>query len=124
VTPPKPVTSALPLPLPAPVAAALLRKAKQYMAHLMYTRKNRPLWNCCFTPAGLGTDVFIELLPDLVLQVRDRATNQVLAQTLPVEFGPQDTSGIDLVERFNAWREERLALAALQANDPQTGGES
>ena len=114
----KPSQNEQTLPLPAPVAEHLLRRAKQYVAHLMHTREGRALWNCSFAPAGLGADVSIELQPNLVLRVFNRTTGEILTQSLPVEFGPHDPCCQSLDERLKAWRDARQALAAGPTTDP------
>lgn len=84
---------------PAPTPQALLemlretggellrRQALQKMRGAGSTARTRPLWSSLIPSLVGGERLAVELLPSLVLQVRDHATGVVLIQTEPVEIG-------------------------------------
>lgn len=117
-------------PITPELSAHLLHEARHKFADLMSRRNHRPLWNASFTSVGLGVGVFIEILPNLVFRVKDRSTNETLAQTVPVSFGPRDPSNLDLAERFEQWCAERrgetvpAVAESAGARDAEEGGQS
>lgn len=118
MTPPKHSAPALPVPMPDVVADYLLRMAKQRMAGTAATRSTRLLWSCVFPLPGVDGDVVIELLPSLVLRIRNRSTGEILAQTVPVEIGPRAPQARTVEECFLAWCESCKAETAAPADTP------
>lgn len=116
MTQPTQNAQALPVPMPDVVADYLLRMAKQRMAGTAATRSTRLLWSCAFPLPGVDGDVVIELLPSLVLRIRNRSTGEILAQTVPVEVGPRAPQARTVEECFLAWCESRKAEAATPAD--------
>jgi hypothetical protein len=67
----------------------------------------RPLWSRRLSIPKLGADVFVELLPTLVLRVLDRETGQVLAQSMPGEFGISDHQNRRAAAVYQDWLSAR-----------------
>lgn len=65
----------------------LRRQALQKMRGAGSTARTRPLWSSLIPSLVGGQRLAVELLPSLVLQVRDHSTGEVLIQTEPVEIG-------------------------------------
>lgn len=82
-----------PFPLTAPVAEWVRTMAIQRVRGAGTAVRSRPLWSNDFPSIGLGQNLVIELLPSLVLRLRNRTTNDVLMETEPVEFGPLVAQG-------------------------------
>jgi hypothetical protein len=89
-------------PLPEPLQAWLRQLAVKKVGE-----RKGPLWSCSFPLPGLKNDVSVELLPSLVLRIRNRATQEVYMQTEPVQFGPMAQDDKTLAERFEQWCAER-----------------
>lgn len=65
----------------------LRRQALQKMRGAGSTARTRPLWSSLIPSLVGGQRLVVELLPSLVLRVRDQSTGEVLIQTEPVEVG-------------------------------------
>ena len=105
-------------PLPDDLTALLRHMAVAEVNKLSIGKKNPLLWSKSFPLPGMGNDVSIELLPSLVLRVRNRVTDEVFMQTEPVSFGPLAPNSETLSERFEQWCAERRGdpVAAASAN--------
>lgn len=124
---------------PAPTPQALLqmlretggellrRQALQKMRGAGSTARTRPLWSGLIPSLVGGERLAVELLPSLVLQVRDHATGVVLIQTEPVEIGAlvlpgqaSDEPGKKRAARTTATRKKPTAPQA-QPDAPAEG---
>lgn len=85
--------------LPDPVADYMLFHAKKLVAG-SGTNPSRVLWSCKFRFPNMGTDTALELLPTLVLRIRNQKTGEILVQTEPVSFGPIAPDRKTVSERF------------------------
>lgn len=90
-------------PLPEPLQTWLRQLAIQRVGG----RKGRLLWGCSMPLPGMSNDVALEVLPTLVLRVRNRATGEIYMQTEPVQFGPLAQDDTTLAARFEQWCADR-----------------
>lgn len=97
-----------PAPTPADFLAEALRlfvcrtKPDSIYADPLF-RRRLPHWH-----ARLGRDVNVELMPDLVLRVRDPKTGEVLAQSKPGQIDQLDTDAPHHLEVvFSSWMKNR-----------------
>lgn len=117
-------------PLPDDLTALLRHMAVAEVHKVSIGKKNPLLWSRSFPLPGMGNDVSVEVLPSLVLRVRNRVTGEVFMQTEPVSFGPLAPNSKTLSERFEQWCAERRAATvpavAESAEAPQAdeGGQS
>lgn len=111
--------------LPDPVADYMLFQAKKLVAG-SGSNPCRVLWSCKFRFPNMGTDTALELLPTLVLRIRNKKTGEILVQTEPVEFGQRVTGDKVPVDEFLDWcQSKRFKVGGQQAGDAaQKGGES
>jgi hypothetical protein len=98
-----------PAPTPADFLAEALRlfasrtKPDSIYADPLF-RRRLPHWH-----ARLGRDVNVELMPDLVLRVRDPKTGEVLAQSKPGQIDQLDTNAPHHLEIvFSPWMKNRF----------------
>ena len=62
-------------------------------------------------------DVKVELMPDLVLRVRDPKTGEVLAQSVPGQIHQLDSGDLDqLAAHFNGWQQKKATR--FHSTDP------
>ena len=68
--------------------------------------------------ARLGRDVNVELMPDLVLRVRDPQSGKVLAQSLPGKIAQLDVNAPDRLEVvFSEWMKRRTGFSSVVCGD-------
>lgn len=119
-----------PQPLPDDLAALLRHMAVSVVQKASIGKKNPLLWSKSFPLPGMGNNVSVEVLPSLVLRVRNRVTDEVFMQTEPVSFGPLAPNSKTLSERFEQWCAERRGetvpefAASAEARDAEEGGQS
>lgn len=117
-------------PLPDDLAALLRHMAVAEVHKASIGKKNPLLWSRSFPLPGMGNNVSVEVLPSLVLRVRNRVTDEVFMQTEPVSFGPLAPNSKTLSERFEQWCAERrgepvtAASENAQAGAAEEGGQS
>ncbi|WP_157576281.1 hypothetical protein [Hydrogenophaga pseudoflava] len=130
MTSPDQTPAALPVPLPEPLAAWVRHLAIQKVLGASPNRDNRVLWSCSFPLPGMGNDVSVEVLPTLVLRVRNRVSGEVFMQTEPASFGPLAPNSKTLAERFEQWCAERRGetvpadAESAEARQAEEGGQS
>ena len=117
-------------PLPDDLAALLRHMAVAEVHKASIGKKNPLLWSRSFPLPGMGNDVSVEVLPTLVLRVRNRVTGEVFMQTEPVSFGPIAPNRKTLSERFEQWCAERRGgtvpadAESAEARQAEEGGHS
>lgn len=116
--------------LPSDLAALVRHMAIQRIRKGLLSRKNPLLWSGAFPMPGMGGGVFIEVTRCLELRVVNRVTGEVLAQTMPVSFGPLAPNDKTLAERFEQWCAERrggtvpAGAESAEARQAEEGGHS
>lgn len=77
-----------------------------------------PIWSSKLRFPKLGEQVFVEVLPNLALRVRDRATNEVLAQSMPGDFHAVDNDSLSAEQQFHQWIAARGSQPAADSPQP------
>jgi len=110
-------------PSPEFIARTILGFAKHRYALRALTRANDPVWAGKLKFPNLGDQVYVELLPSLVLRVRDRETGEVLAQSVPGDFDVPDLPAPVVQKLFESWRAQRESRTLAGSTQGDGGGE-